>query len=79
MIEVFKTNVTQREHATMLLEHIHKTFAHYKANFDLDDCDHILRVKSHSGNVQPAGLIMLLSSFGFEAAVLPDDCPLSHL
>jgi len=78
MIEVFKTNVTCKEHAAMLLEQIHKTFADYKANFDLDDCDKILRVKSSTGQVQPSGLIQLLQTFGFEAAVLPDDYPIHN-
>jgi hypothetical protein len=33
MIEVFKTNVTEKENADSLLEQLHKV--NYKANFDL--------------------------------------------
>ncbi|MEO5893456.1 MAG: hypothetical protein ABIQ31_24600 [Ferruginibacter sp.] len=72
MIEVFKTNVRRRGHAKMLLEQIHRSFAHYKANFDLADCDKILRVKSSAGAIQSSCLVDLLKSFGFHAEVLPD-------
>ena len=72
MIEVFKTDVQEREQANMLIGLIHKNFEEYRANFDLDDCDNILRVKSRSGNVQTGCLVDLLHSLGFSAEVLPD-------
>jgi hypothetical protein len=74
MIEVFKTNVQDHEHAVMLVDRIHETFDGYKANFDLDDCDNILRVKCTTGSIQSSLLIDLLSDFGFSAEVLPDEC-----
>jgi hypothetical protein len=77
MVEVFKTNVIDAGHASMLVEQIHQSFIDYKANFDLEDCDKILRVKSFSGSVQPFLLINLLKELGFDAEVLPDDFPLS--
>ncbi len=46
MVEVFKTNVEDSSHADLLIEQIHKTYTHYTANFDLEDCDKILRVES---------------------------------
>jgi len=72
MIEVFKTNVKQKGHARMLLRQIHTSFIDYKANFDLDDCDNILRVKSASGMIKSSCLVDLLRHFGFHAEVLPD-------
>lgn len=70
MIEVFKTNVTDREVANMLLDQIHLTFIGYQANFDLEDCDKILRVCFDSGIVQPSLIIGLLKYFKYEAEVL---------
>jgi hypothetical protein len=72
MIEVFKTNVCHSDHANMLIEQIHRAFMEYKANFDLEDCDRILRVKSATGQVQPSLLIGLLKDHGFHAEVLPE-------
>lgn len=72
MVEVFKTNVCNPEHAKMLLEQIHQTFTEYKANFDLDDSDRILRVSTLQGTIAEAELILLLKDYGFQAEILPD-------
>jgi hypothetical protein len=73
MVEVFKTNVNDTSHADMLIRVIQQTFPHLKANFDLHDCDNILRVKSATGLIEPTSLINMLNSFGFDAEVLPDE------
>ena len=73
MEEVFKTNVEQRSHANMLIDEIHQTFSGYEANFDLEDCDKILRVKNANGRVESSSLIDLLKHFGFHAEILQDE------
>ena len=75
MIEVFRTNVKERLHADQLLDQIHKSFPLYKANFDLEDCDNILRIKSESGIVLSLSIIHLLNESGFDAEPLPDELP----
>ena len=75
MIEVFKTNVEDRHHADELVEQIQLTCGDYEANFDLEDCDRILRVRAVKGKVETAQLIRLLNDFGFHAEVLSDECP----
>lgn len=72
MVEVFKTNVKDRGQAILLMERIHKHFPGYHANFDLEDCDRILRVKSAAGAVDACRLIDLLKELGCHAEVLPD-------
>jgi hypothetical protein len=79
MIEVFRTNVKEKFHADQLLEQIHKSFPSYKANFDLEDCDKILRIKSESGMVHSMPVIHLLNECGFHAEPLPDELPVSVL
>lgn len=76
MVEVFKTNVREQDHANILVEEIHKRFTGYKANFDLDDCDKILRIKCVHGLIESSFVINLLKEFGFNAEVLTDDLPL---
>lgn len=73
MVEVFKTNVTDYRHAAILATVITNRFSDYLVNFDLDDCDRILRVKCRSGCVQASGVIRLLARFGYHAEVLTDD------
>jgi hypothetical protein len=73
MIEVFKTDVVHRDHADVLVERIQTTFFCYTANFDLEDCDRILRVKSTADSVDSKAIILLLRELGFEAEVLADE------
>jgi len=73
MIEVFKTNINCPEQAKLLVKEIHKTFAEYKANFDLDDCDKILRVVNNNGTIAALHFINWLKTCGCNAELLPDD------
>jgi hypothetical protein len=75
MIEVFKTNVTSCDDADMIVKAIHTTFECYKANFDLQDCDKILRVCSAKKPIHSVAIVDILNNFGFEAQVLPDAIP----
>lgn len=72
MVEVFRTNVTEKEQAELLIDKIQRAFADHKANFDLGDCDRILRVISSGGIVRSDFVIRILSDHGFLAEVLPD-------
>ncbi len=71
-VEVFKTNVSTRKYADILLNRIHKTFTGYNANFDLEDCDKILRIQCSHGAIRSHALIRFLKDFGCYAEVLPD-------
>jgi hypothetical protein len=46
MVEVFKTDITCRETAENILRHLQQLFPTAEVNFDLEDCDKILRVKN---------------------------------
>ncbi len=74
MVEVFKTNVYDPGQANMLIDMVGQTFINYIANFDLEDCDKILRIESNS-YIQASRVIDLLKDCGFEAEVLPDNIP----
>ena len=78
MIEVFKTNVDGIEDANMLMDHLHESFTQYKVNFDLSDCDRILRVCCPQ-EVESHSIIRFLKKFGFKAEVLPFICSLLYL
>lgn len=70
-VEVFKTNVADPERAKWLVDQIERNFTNCKVNFDLDDCDRILRVV-FEGKIQSDLLIDLLQHVGCKAEVLPD-------
>ena len=70
-VEVFKTNVADPDRAKWLVDQIESNFTSCKVNFDLDDCDRILRV-AFEGKIQSDLLIDLLTNVGYKAEVLPD-------
>jgi hypothetical protein len=71
MVEVFKTNVTSVRQARELVVMIESCFEVERVNFDLEDCDRILRieVKDH---FDIDSLINLLRRIDVKAEVLPD-------
>ena len=68
MVEVFKTNVEQQEQSQMLIHQIMSHIPDGNINFDLEDCDKILRVEAESISVK--SILKLLKQHGFYAEVL---------
>lgn len=73
MVEVFKTNIKDQNVADKLIDQIHKTFIGYIANFDLQDCDNILRVKCMTRPIESDYLICFLKEFECSAEILEDE------
>ncbi len=72
MVEVFKTNIDNAADADHLLILIHLAYPHYSANFDLEDCDKILRVESWTFSVDHERIIQIAADAGYYAEVLAD-------
>lgn len=72
MIEVFKTNVHSTQQAMQCVQLIRETYKFCRVNFDLDDCDRILRVQS-CFVILPESIIELVKKVGLTAEVLPDE------
>ncbi|SEL78246.1 hypothetical protein SAMN04488505_1021102 [Chitinophaga rupis] len=68
MVEVFKTNVQQAAHAEKLVSVLHQHFPGNKVNFDLEDCDRILRVEGQSFAAEK--IQTLVTAYGFTCHVL---------
>ena len=52
-----------------------RSFVQYKVNFDLTDCDNILRIECVGGDVDSLKVILLLKRLCIEAEVLSDELP----
>ena len=68
MIEIFKTNVENERQAESLLVLLRRHFPSAEINFDLDDCDRILRVKDEKFCL--FNVIKILDDKGFECQTL---------
>ena len=67
---VFATSVATKHQAGLVARHLSSVAGVAKWNFDLEDCDRILRIES--ATVEPGCIIALLDSVGFECKELPD-------
>lgn len=70
MVEVFKTNVRQRDRAQQLTSTLYHRFPLLKVDFDLEDCDKILRIEG--SHIYSKLIIELISANWAECEVLPD-------
>jgi len=68
MIEIFKTNVKNKRQAETLLALLNHYLPCTEINFDLEDCDSILRVKGE--RCCSIYVIQILRFNGFECQVL---------
>lgn len=68
MIEVFKTNVQRKSQSKMLLSVLYEAFPLLKINFDLSDCDKVLRVEGDQ--MEALNIMTLVKKHGFTCEVL---------
>jgi len=72
-VEVFKTNISHYADAESILRQISDQREDYVANFDLEDCDKILRVECQDEEVESVEIIELVKNSGFKAEILSGD------
>lgn len=68
MVEVFKTNVNTKKEAFRVLKILAEKFPHLKINFDLRDCDRILRIEGDE--ISPLKIIHILQAERYLCAAL---------
>jgi hypothetical protein len=68
MVEVFKTSVRKKQEAKLMQTLLSEKFPHFKINFDLDDCDKILRVEGIK--IKSGQIIRSLKVNGYQCEIL---------
>jgi hypothetical protein len=68
MVEVYKTNVRYKKHARRLLNVLSKQFPMFSINFDLEDCDKILRVEGK--NIPQEKIARMVAGNGYQCSIL---------
>ena len=68
MVEVFKTNLKEKSQAEKIVKLLQNKFSHLKINFDLEDCDKILRVEGK--NIKVKEIIRILKSKKCQCEIL---------
>jgi predicted RNA-binding protein YlqC (UPF0109 family) len=70
MVEVFKTSVQSHHDAITLKEILLKEFPGIQINFDLEDCDKVLRTEGN--NVPASSVIQIVKTEGFNCEILEE-------
>ncbi|RPD39795.1 hypothetical protein [Chitinophaga barathri] len=68
MVEVFVTNVKRAAAAKEILALLRRNFPDVKINFDLEDCDKVLRVEGD--DFLPGKIMTLVNESGFQCRVM---------
>lgn len=68
MVEVFKTNVRKIRDAKRIVQKLGEEFPKHKINFDLSDCDRILRVQGHT--ILERKIISIVTSLNHKCEIL---------
>lgn len=68
MVEVFKTNIQDEDSANKIVIELLEALSGFRINFDLEDCDKVLRVESEK--IVPEAIIGILNRKGFLCEVL---------
>jgi hypothetical protein len=72
MIAVFKTNVAKTNRAKVIVRKLQELIPEAIVNFDLEDCDKILRIENNKQNFETANIIVWMESEGHHCEVLND-------
>jgi hypothetical protein len=72
MVEIFKTNVNSKRLAGRILKGLQAHMPAFNFNFDLEDCDRILRVKGYNITGEIAGIIRIVSGYNVEISLFVD-------
>lgn len=68
MVEVFRTNVMKTAEANRLVDLLLQHFPGSRINFDLDDCDKVLRIEA--ADPTPEKIITLITQHGFHCLAM---------
>lgn len=68
MIEIFKTNIEEASAAETIIQLLRKQFLFVRINFDLSDCDRILRIEANE--IIPEKIIDVVTGQGYQCRIL---------
>lgn len=65
LVEIFKTDIGQVRVAAHIVQQLSQHFPDYRINFDLEDCDRILRIESRHTSIDSKQIIRLMAGLGY--------------
>jgi hypothetical protein len=72
VVEIFKTNVQEVSKAEEIVGALHRHFPANRFNFDLSDCDRILRAESKDKFLNTNSVMEVVKLCGVKIDLIPD-------
>ena len=72
VVKVFKTDVQDGVTAGYIIFLLQQRFSNCRINFDLDDCDKILRMESRQESIEETQIQLLIAGCGYYCEPLQD-------
>jgi len=72
IVQVFKTDVEDQVIARHIVRFLQQTFSHCRINFDLEDCDKVLRIESSQTSIEEREVQLLMAGYGHHCELLQD-------
>jgi len=72
MVEIFRTNVKSKRLAGKILKALQANLPAFHFNFDLDDCDRILRVQSNGKPVECHKIMQIVQGHEIEISLFEE-------
>ena len=70
IVKVFKTDVRDQTTAKQIAKQLESFFEESRINFDLDDCDNILRIESRHSVIGDLEIQELVTKWGYQCEPL---------
>ena len=70
IVKVFKTDVRDQTTAKQIAKQLETYFEESRINFDLDDCDNILRIESRHSVIGDLEIQELVTKWGYQCEPL---------
>jgi len=72
-VEIFKTNITTVWEANLVLKNLRMHFPSCRINFDLEDCDRILRIEGKACEIEIDIILQVVRDLCFEIDLIEDE------
>jgi hypothetical protein len=72
MVEIFKTNVKNKRLANSILKKLHARLPSCRFNFDLEDCDRILRAQSTGCPIEVMEIVQIVKENSIKVSLFEE-------
>jgi len=72
VVEIFRTNVSHASEANSITRNLRGHFPSCKINFDLDDCDRILRIEGRGCDINITSILEIVKAHHYDIELIMD-------